>query len=65
MDTIQLTRLLNNISVKGEVCAKDQLPEKKSLETKAYTVNTDLSEDPGEHWVAVYFRGNRAIYFDF
>ena len=64
MDTIQLTRLLNNIPVKGEVCAKDQLPEKKSLETKAYIVNTDLSEDPGEHWVVVYFRGNRAIYFD-
>ena len=64
MDTIQLTRLLNNIPVKGEVCAKDQLPEKKSLETKAYIVNTDLSEDVGEHWVAVYFRGNRAIYFD-
>ena len=28
MDTIQLTRLLNNMPVKGEVCAKDQLPEK-------------------------------------
>ena len=26
--------------------------------------NTDLSEDPIEHWVAVYFRDNRAIYFD-
>ena len=65
MDTIQLTRHLNNMSVKGEVSAKDQLPEKKSLETKAYIVNTDLSEDPGEHWVAVYFRGKRAIYFDF
>ena len=64
VDTMQLTRLLNNMTVKGEFCAKDQLPEKKSSEIKAYIVNTDLSEDPGEHWVTVYFRGNRAIYFD-
>ena len=50
--------------VKGEVCAKNQLPEKKSLATKAYIVNMDLSEDPEEHCVTVYFRGYRAIYFD-
>ena len=51
MDTIQLTRLFNYIPVKGEVCAKDQqlLPENKSFDTKAYIVNTDLPEDPGEH----------------
>ena len=63
MDTIQLSRILNNMPVKGEVCAKDLLPERKPLHTKAYIVKTDLSDDPGEHWVAV-FRGNRVIYFD-
>ena len=50
--------------VKGEVCAKDLLPDRKPLHTKAYIVNTDLSEDPGEHWIAVYFRDKRVIYFD-
>ena len=64
MDTIQLSRILNNIPVKGEVCAKDLLSDRKPIHTKAYIVNTDLSDDPGEHWVAVYFRDNRVIYFD-
>ena len=50
--------------VKGEACAKDLLPDRKPIHTKAYIVNTDLSDDPGEHWVAVYFRDNRVIYFD-
>ena len=64
MDTIQLSRILNNMPVKGKVCAKDLLPDRKPLQTKAYIVNRDLSDDPGEHWVAVYFRDNRVIYFD-
>ena len=50
--------------VKGEVCTKDLLPERKPLDTKAYIVNTDLSDDPGEHWAAVYIRDNRVVYFD-
>ena len=35
-------------------------------ETTGYEgiVNTDISTDPGEHWVAVYFRKDQAIYFD-
>ena len=63
MDTIQLSRILSNMPVKGEACANDLLPDRKPLHTKAYIVNTDLSDDPGEHWVAVYFRENRVIYF--
>ena len=27
-------------------------------------VNTDFARDPGQHWVALYFKGNKAIYFD-
>ena len=50
--------------MKGEVCAKDLLPEKKPLDMKAYIVNTDISTDPGEHWVAIYFRRDQVIYFD-
>ena len=64
MDTIQLSRILNNMPVKGEVCAKDLLPDRKPLHTKAYIVNTDLSDDPGEQGVALYFRDNRVVYFD-
>lgn len=50
--------------VNGDVCAKDLLPEKKPLDVKAYIINTDNSDEPGEHWVALYFRGNQAIFFD-
>ena len=49
MNTVELIKVINNIPVKGEVCAKDLLPEKKPLDMKAYIVNTNISTDPGEH----------------
>ena len=64
VNTVELKKIINNIPVKGEVCAKDLLPEKKPLDMKAYIVNTDISMDPGEPWVAIYFRRDQAIYFD-
>ena len=64
MNTVELIKLINNIPVKGEVCAKDLLTEKKPLDMRAYIVNTDISTDPGEHWVAIYFRRDQVIYFD-
>ena len=64
MNTVELIKVINNIPVKGGVCAKDLLPEKKPLDMKAYIVNTDISTDPGEHWVAFYFRRDQVIYFD-
>ena len=52
-------------SLHGQVCAKDELPVgKKPLQTKAFIVNTDLARDPRQHWVALYFKGNKAIHFD-
>ena len=52
-------------SLHGQVCAKDELPVgKKLLQAKAFIANTDLARDPGRHWVALYFKGNKAIYFD-
>ena len=52
-------------SLHGQVCAKDELPVgKKPLQAKAFIVNTVLAMDPGQHWVALYFTGNKAIYFD-
>ena len=50
--------------MKEEVFAKDLLPDKKPLDMKACIVNTDISTDPGEHLVAIYFRRDQAIYFD-
>ena len=39
--------------------------EDKPLDVKVYIINTDTSDKPGEHWVAIYFRNNdEAIYFD-
>ena len=64
MNTVELIKVINNILVKGEVCAKNLLPEKKPVDMKAYFVNTDISTDPGEHWVAIYFRRDQVIYFD-
>ena len=63
MNTVELIKVINNIPVKGEVFVKDLLPEKKQLDMKAYIVNTDISTDPGEHWVAIYFRRDQVIYF--
>ncbi|MCG8075025.1 MAG: hypothetical protein JAY75_02135 [Candidatus Thiodiazotropha taylori] len=64
MDTYELRKILYHMPVNGDVCAKDLLPEKKPLDVKAYIINTDNSDEPGEHWVALYFRGNQAIFFD-
>ena len=50
--------------MKGEVCAKDLLPEKKVLDIKVYIVNTDIAIDLGEHWVAIYFRRDQVIFSD-
>ena len=36
----------------------------KPLDVKAYIINTDNSDKPGEHWVALYFKDDKAIYFD-
>ena len=52
-------------SLQRQVCAKDELPVgKKPSQAKAFIVNTDLARDPGQHWVALYFKGNKSIYFD-
>ena len=65
MNTVELIKVINNIPVNGEVCAKDLLPEKKPLDMKAYIVKTDISTDPGEHWLAIYFRRDQAMLYHF
>ena len=66
--TDELRDILNRPLMKslhGQVCPKDELPVgKKPLQAKAFIVNTDLAIDPGQHWLALYFKENKAIYFD-
>ena len=63
MNTVELFKVINNIQVKEEVYAKYLLPEKKPPDMKAYIVNTDISTDPGDNWVAIYFRRDQAFLF--
>ena len=69
MNTYELASPLNRATqlkhLHGQVCDEDLLPEEKPLDVKAYIINTDTSDKPGEHWVAIYFRNNgEAIYVD-
>ena len=46
------------------VFPRDNLP-RRVTERAVYVINTDTSEGPGEHWVAVYFDGfKKCVYFD-
>ena len=47
MNTVELIIVINNIPMKGQVCAKDLLPETKPLDIKVYFVNSDISINPG------------------
>lgn len=68
MDTLELQYILDHdrwlSSLHAKVCARDQLPTLKPGHVKAYIVNTDISSEPGEHWVAIFFKDHKAIYFD-
>ena len=67
MNTLQIERLLKkdlkSKTIFKKVCALDQL--EKPTFPSAYVINSDLSSEPGEHWVAVYFdKRSRGEYFD-
>ena len=69
MNTQSLQYLLDHAPwlshYRGQVCALDLLPQQKSSDTRMFIVNTDPSDRPGEHWVAVFFHDNKeAYYFD-
>ena len=68
MNTLELTAILTKASqlmhLNAKVLSKDLLPQKKPLDVKAYIINTDNSDKPGEHWVTLYFKDDKAIYFD-
>ena len=69
METIELQYILDHSpmlsTLNAVVCAKDQLPHRRPSSVRGYIVNTDNSDQPGEHWVAIYFnKDNTAYYFD-
>lgn len=68
METNELQYILDHSPLlkplRARVCAKDQLPSEKPHDVKAYIVNTHNGNQPGEHWVALYLKDNKAVYFD-
>ena len=68
MDTVELQYLLDHgrwlKPLHGEVRPNDRLPSQKPSHVKAYIVNTHNADQPGEHWVALFFKDKEAVYFD-
>ena len=63
MNTLQIERLLRNEKIFKIVCAFDQL--EKPVFPSAYVINSDPSNEPRKHWIAVYFdKRGRGEYFD-
>lgn len=67
MNTLQIERLLKKDSqskkIFKKVCALDQL--EAPTYPSAYVINSDPIDEPGEHWIAIYFdRWGRGEYFD-
>ena len=56
METNHISRLLAQYPLMGhyDVVAKDTLPEVVSTYPSAFVCNTHDSNQPGEHWVAMY-----------
>lgn len=70
MDNFQLESILSRDTYVGPyfrgVYSRDTLPVKSRIKSKrAYIVNTDPSDLPGEHWIAIYIdEYGRGLYFD-
>ena len=63
MNMLQIERLLQNEKIFKKVCAFDQL--EKPVFPSAYVINSDPSNEPGKHWIAVYFdKRGLGEYFD-
>ena len=63
MDTNQINKSLKNYKKFKGTFPKDQLPKIKE-KTFAIIINTDSSDKPGEHWVAIYSDDEITEYFD-
>ena len=43
---------------------RDMLPKTLHQSTAALVINTDTSDKPGQHWVAIYISNGHGEYFD-
>lgn len=69
MNSLQLLNIVNQDPHLKEqflgIFASDQLPEKITSKPCALIVNTDPSDQPGQHWVAIYVSKEGSLeYFD-
>ncbi len=67
MSTSELKLILGTLQVDefGDVCASDELPNTVMHKPKVYIVNTAPGNQPGEHWVTLYFPVEAPVeYFD-
>ena len=44
------------------VYSRDNLP--KTIKKGAYVINVDEYEDAGTHWIALYVKNKKVVYFD-
>lgn len=65
MNTTEINNLLRHIKCfKGTFC-RDELPNNKFKKPFSIIANTDTCQEPGQHWVAMYFdKDNTGFYFD-
>ena len=66
MNTLEIASRLTHLKCFKGVYPKDLLPQKVYKERPiAFVINTDKSDKPGEHWVALVIdKNNIAEYFD-
>src|SRR5215831_15763892 len=58
MDSDKIRNILQRIDIFIGVFAADQLPRQRITKPSLLVGNTDKSNKPGEHWVAIYIDGN-------
>ena len=61
MNTFEIFKIIKSDILAQEdfigVLARDQLP-KKIIYPSSFIINTDKSNEPGEHWLAIYYDKN-------
>ena len=65
MNTLELQNLLmsNPLTDMGKVCALNQLPENITERPALYIVNSRMSDQPGKHWLALYYPNEGPVEF--
>lgn len=63
MDTRTIFKSLNKYNCFIGVYPRDKLPKIDKIPS-ALIVNTDTSDKPGEHWIAIFVSEKETIYFD-